>query len=483
MRLAVVHYHLHSGGVTRVIQNALRAIGSSDAQIVVLASGPPDEPLPCPVGTVPALAYKDSGSPADAADLARDLLKTATSQLGAPPDIWHVHNPGLAKNVLMPDALRQLLEEGARILVQVHDFAEDGRPANFQRQLDYYQQNPDRYAAAVWPNAPQIAYAVLNSRDKQALASAGLPPQRLHFLPNPVLPPDQSPESTPPPKPNNNNHPLLLYPTRAIRRKNLGECLLLARVFPQHHIATTLAPRNPHWSAIHDHWRAVAAELRLPVSFAIAESSPASFLQLIHSASALLTTSVGEGFGMAFLEPFLFQKPVHGRDLPEITNDFRKAGIQFSGLYPEWPVSTKAFDCSALRQRFLTAVSQLLKAYRQPANPTQILEAFDQLTAAGTLDFGRLDETAQTEVLRQPLPRIFPGSNPQPFTLHPTDPPDFSTNLHSLEKHYGLQAYRRRLRQIYTSLLQNTPAEPQPLNAHQLLRAFLHPHRFRFLLS
>lgn len=483
MRLAVVHYHLHRGGVTRVIQNALRALDGSDDAIVVLSAEPPEEPLPCPVVSVPALAYRDSGSPHEAAELARDLRKAATAQLGAPPDIWHVHNPGLAKNVLMPDALQHLLREGARLLIQVHDFAEDGRPANYRRQLDYYQNDAARYAAAVWPNAPQIAYAVLNSRDHQALASAGLPPERLHFLPNPVLPPAELPDSPPPPQASPNKAPLLLYPTRAIRRKNLGECLLLARVFPEYHIATTLAPRNPHWTAIHDHWRALAAELRLPVRFALAESSPLSFPELVHSASALLTTSVGEGFGMAFLEPFLFQKAIHGRDLPEITSDFRKAGIRFSGLYPEWPVSTRAFDCQALRQRFLAAVSQLLKAYQQPANSTQILDAFDRLTASGTLDFGRLDENAQTEVLRQPIQRIFPHSDPRPFPLHPTDSPDCSTNLQQLERHYGLKAYHDRLRQTYASILQNNPADPQPLDARQLLRAFLHPHRFRFLLS
>ena len=42
------------------------------------------------------------------------------------------------------------------------------------------------------------------------------------------------------------------------------------------------------------------------------------------SAHRLVTTSVAEGFGLAFLEPWLFGKGLLGRNLPEITVDFAK---------------------------------------------------------------------------------------------------------------------------------------------------------------
>ena len=43
---------------------------------------------------------------------------------------------------------------------------------------------------------------------------------------------------------------------------------------------------------------------------------------MVAHAKAIVSTSVAEGFGLGFLEPWIFGKGLCGRDIPEITSDF-----------------------------------------------------------------------------------------------------------------------------------------------------------------
>ena len=312
MRVAVVHYHLRKGGVTRVIASALEALDGRIGGAVVLSSTQPEERLAQPSAVVPEPAYTGEAS-AGAARRRRDALRAAAIRaLGGPPDLWHIHNHCLGKNVNFPEALKGLLEDGTPALLQIHDFAEDGRPGNYRAQAVPFEEGVFRgRAATLYPDAPQIGYAVLNGRDGAILRRAGLQSGRLFNLPNPVTAnPLQATAAR------GAGRPLVLYPTRAIRRKNLGELLLMAAVFPQYRFGTTLAPKNPEWASVHDGWVQVARETGLDVGFALGERPGASFEGLLGEAAAVVTTSVGEGFGLAFLEPWLFGRPLCGRDLP-----------------------------------------------------------------------------------------------------------------------------------------------------------------------
>ena len=65
-------------------------------------------------------------------------------------------------------------------------------------------------------------------------------------------------------------------------------------------------------------------------------SSPAgdsAFPAWIHASPHFVTTSIAEGFGLTFLEAIVFGRPLLGRDLPEITTDFRSQGINLQSLY------------------------------------------------------------------------------------------------------------------------------------------------------
>jgi len=262
MRVAIVHYHLHTGGVTSIIGHAVDVLQRRGIEVVVLSGEPPEGHWSGPTRVVEALGYDGVRTPSDPALLALDLQRAAWDTLGGTPDVWHVHNHSLGKNTALPGALWRLAQEGQALLLQVHDFPEDGRPANYRRMLEEIGAGePARLAHYLYPRAPQVHYAVLNARDRGALEAGGCPAQQLHLLPNPVR--MEAPLAGDPGL-RLDGRRLWLYPTRAIRRKNLGEFLLWSALAgPDEQFATTRAPRNPAERPVYEAWLGFARELGL----------------------------------------------------------------------------------------------------------------------------------------------------------------------------------------------------------------------------
>ena len=127
---------------------------------------------------------------------------------------------------------------------------------------------------------------------------------------------------------------LFLYPTRAIRRKNLGEFLLWSALGEKgDRFATTLAPTSAGDRAPYERWVRVARSLGIPIEFEMGGRTTVPFPNLLRAAHTVVTTSVAEGFGLAFLEPWLAGRPLGARDLPELTDMFKKQGLDFGNLY------------------------------------------------------------------------------------------------------------------------------------------------------
>ncbi len=485
MKLAIVHYHLRRGGVTRVIETALDGLAEAgiDLEVVVLAGEAPypGSPLADRCRVVSGLGYRNEiAAPGEADILATELGSAASNALGGPPDVWHFHNHSLGKNVAMPAVVDRLLGEDARLLLQIHDFAEDGRPENFRRQREAI----DPARRPWYPEAPQVHYAVLNQRDARFLAGSGLARDRLHLLPNAVASPPCDGDSQAPAfvKPGQR---FLLYPTRGIRRKNLGEMLLLAALSDGDcAFASTLAPENPEWRAIHDRWDAFAAKHDLPARLGIGADPSVSFGGLIGSADALLTTSVAEGFGLAFLEPWLAGKSIRGRDLPEITGDFSEKGVRLDGLYPRLDVPTAAFDTDLFRARLAEALQQAYASYGRalPDDGSEI--AYASAASGDRADFGRLDERLQEQVLEWVIadPAKARGMMTLP-DLSDASPELRDANASAVSDHYSIGAYGKRLSEIYRAIGEGPAREPGALDGDRLLDAFLDPARFTLLRS
>lgn len=489
MRICIVHYHLQTGGVTRVIEHACAALRRRGAQVAVLSGEAPQAPLPSAVPTrvLPGLAYEEQRAPQSPEQLAAAMVEAARNALGGAPDIWHVHNHSLGKNTALPGALLRLARDGRRLLLQPHDFAEDGRPLLYGRLRSQLADGDiRRLSALLYPLAPQIHYAALTRRDRDFLAGAGVPTGQLHALPNAV-----SMETTPDSGSSARAHAqqgrddgrrLWLYPTRAIRRKNLGELLLWAALAgAQDRFAATQAPRNPREQPGYRRWVALAAELGLPMIFE-AGAGGRSFPELVASSHALVTTSIAEGFGLAFLEPWLLGRPLAGRDLPEITADFTDAGVRLPGLYRQLSVPLDWLDLPRLRSAFATVAAERASAYGRPAADTAE-RAWAHAITDGRIDFGRLDETAQTQIIRRlhgdPAARSELGAS---ALTAPKDPALIDANRAVIAARYSVPGYGERLAAIYEAMADAQPSATfAAADGATLLDRFLAPQRLWLL--
>ncbi|NIV99206.1 glycosyltransferase family 1 protein, partial [Candidatus Saccharibacteria bacterium] len=120
----------------------------------------------------------------------------------------------------------------------------------------------------------------------------------------------------------------MVYPIRAIRRKNIGEAILLSLFFRDNEtLVITLPPNSQADIESYEDWKAFVSDYHLRVEFDRGLNHP--YEAIVASARYLLTTSIMEGFGFSFLEPWLFDKLVWGRKLTDICADFEVNGVSF----------------------------------------------------------------------------------------------------------------------------------------------------------
>jgi glycosyltransferase involved in cell wall biosynthesis len=197
--------------------------------------------------------------------------------------------------------------------------------------------------------------------------------------------------------------------------------------------------------------------------------------ELYRQARAVVSTSVKEGFGLSFLEPLARGKPVLGRRLPAVIDDFEEGGLHFSDLYRSITVPERLFD----RPGFLHRTGQVLAAaygvygLKAEALPAAVLSTF-----AADPDFGRLDETAQAEVLgclaETPAAKAeFLAANP--FLAHWWEPKAQPSDRRAL-KPWSEAAYAKQLSYIYSSVMQHGGSSPP--DKAVLLSLYLVPEGF-----
>lgn len=457
MNIAIVHYHARPGGVTRVVERAVDSLGQR-ANCIFFTGEAAQGETPLDIRVVPNLGYSTEQN-----FQTLELLEHARNVFGDKPDVWHIHNHSLGKNpALTAEALR-LAEAGQKILLQIHDFAEDGRPASYRNLAEVVEQ--------LYPVANHIHYAVLNHRDFNFLKAAGIPKENLHLLPNAVasLPAVESQKSK--------VEGLFVYPCRAIRRKNIGELLLWSAVMPEAKFAVTLAPKNPEVKPIYEAWTAFAKELNLNVEFDAGADTP--FEEMVAKADALITTSIAEGFGLAFLEPWTAGKPLTGRNLPEITGDFAEHGLDLSALYNRLPVPLVSKHWK-IDDAFFQCLEKALRAahesYGRPWSDAVLEAAEAELVQDGFVDFGILDEELQRIIIR--------AVKENPALIEQTLG-DSSTkvepNRRVVENAHSPEAYGELLANIYEQLLDAPAGKITFADSDKLLDEFLQPKRINLL--
>jgi len=512
MNLAILHYHLNRGGVTRVIENQLASLdsvlaGAAPLHVALLFGGRRegfDDSLPDRLSTirlsleeVPLLDYdnvRPDGEEASPDDLLRQLTSTLDRLRFKPEEtVLHVHNHSLGKNRLLVPVVGRLAEAGYAVVLQIHDFAEDFRAANYR-----CIGTPE--TAQLYPQSPSIHYAVLNRRDHEILREAGTDADRLHFLPNPVpMPVGLPPKAEARARLNERfaigaDQRFVLYPVRGIRRKNLGEALLYSALAPEGTVVgLTLAPLNSTELPIYTAWKELAAELALPFRFECGEPGALSFAENLAAADVILTTSVAEGFGMVFLEAWLAGRPLVGRNLPEITTDFTEAGVRLDTLWPDLRVPTEWIDVAAFRRTVAEAYRHSLAAYDRKPSP-HWESALEAKLGTDTVDFGDLDEPMQQQVLRtvwrddanrcrvlQDNPRLAEALTfDEEATLQTV-----AENRQAIDQHFSLRPSGNRLRELYSNATESPRSERPGSLPHvgRILDRFLELDRFCLIRS
>jgi len=472
MKALVVHYHLKPGGVTTVIRRQVSALARVGIDASVLSGEAPAQELPCAVVVEKALAYDAAHGDVQSHEpvaghvrLIVDAIAREADALGE-ETVIHVHNPTIRKNSSLLSALGELASSGRHLLLHIHDLAEDWRP--------------DAYSRSAYPNG--VSWAVINRHDARKLVGAGA--GSVFFLPNPV------------PAPANGNlgqdaadnfaldgtPSLVLYPVRGIRRKNLGEAVLLSMYARRGaSIGVTLPPNGMRDMPYYDSWRETAGKLDAPILFGLGLESE---LDTLYAGSrAIVTTSIKEGFGLAYLESASRDRAILGRRLPRVVDDFEEEGLSFPGLYERLAVDPALFDEEAFCARIRRVVEAAATAFgRQEAGPAlaaMINEGFFAESKDGP-DFGRLDEIAQAEALGSiasdhAAKARFLGANPW---LEAWDARAATVPCLSVEElaPWSEEAYGARLEAMYRHVLESgggtAPRKDALLDAYLVAETF-----------
>ena len=418
MNLYIFHYHLLPGGVTTVIRDGARALLAHRGllpglnRLVVVAGGEDDGGLGAPVERcrLDAVGYDDA--PATAAGQRRlaDLLLRRFGD-----GVWWIHNHHLAKNTRFTGAVLAAAAAGQPMILQIHDFPENARPANLAR---LHAEVP----ASPYPGGDNVRYAVLNRRDHDALVAAGCPAERVVLLGNPVRPPapvaepaaataraararlaeaaaDGPPAGTGALDP---GRPLWLYPVRVRRRKNVLEAGLLARLAGAYLVVTlpaSSAVETPYSREV----ERLYANGAIPGLFGAGERLDAlgmAFDDLLAAAHLVVSPSVEEGFGFQFVNALQWRRPLLARRLP-VLDDLQALLDDYpAALYDAVRCPLTGTERSALHAAYEPAAERAARLL--PAAAGQHLRAaLDTILSGDTVDFSYLGTAQQAALLRR----------------------------------------------------------------------------------
>ena len=460
MKIAIVHFHLKTGGVTSVIHAQVQSIQKRGHDVLVISGQEPEKQEACETAVVPGLAYDAHRTPQSPRSVADAVLAAvaATWPLGA--DILHVHNPTLAKNRDLQSILKLLQKAGVRLLCQIHDFAEDGRPTAYFKE-EY---------------VPDCHYAALNRRDCERLRLAGLDARGVHFLPNPVAGRPIHPTGK-------SGKGAVVYPVRAIRRKNIGEAILLSMFWKDIPLWITLPPNSAVDFDHYNRWRWFVEKWKLPVVFDVGLKN--DFADIMHQARSVLTASITEGFGFTFLEPWMHGKALWGRKLSDICKDFTENGIRLDHLYNQLRVPLDAVDSGEAAAMWQQAFARAGRLLGIPLDEKACRNAWNRITPGNQIDFGLLNETLQhqalvsvlkSEELRTALKTVNPFLEACPPHV---DPEIVMRNQDAVRHAYHLDRYAERLMTVYRSTIDTRVRHG--IDKNRLAQSFLAPQTFSLL--
>lgn len=274
--------------------------------------------------------------------------------------------------------------EKKKFIYRFHDFVQQ-RPVNFRNVKKFYHSRfgiVPNWHSILYPAYPNIKYIAINRYDRWRLIEHGIEEQNIFYIPNSVdksiIPPDdRSGELRERIIKKENLDPsvrFLLYPVRCVRRKNVEEAIFLTKFFnclaegktkrkncrlkDKFHLLVSLRPTEGDDACYARHLIDFVQEHNLPVTIGLNDlvsmerefdpEEPSKIKKygmgdIYRVADLVITTSILEGFGFVYIEPWILDRAVIGRSIPFITPDFQAAGIKLGHLYTTLIVEGKDF--------------------------------------------------------------------------------------------------------------------------------------------
>ena len=193
-----------------------------------------------------------------------------------------------------------------------------------------------------------MRYAVINERDRNILIDSGIPREYVFLLENPMSVRERSFSADEQRRLKDKIHSyyskeaeaaggkLLLYPIRAIRRKNVFEAALISRLAGND---TQLAVTLPGTSETERAYSALVQEAfrkgLIRGFWRIGEKLDEigiSFEELVGASDMLIASSVQEGFGFSYIQAVLWNKPLTARYL-DILEGFSSVFRNYPALF------------------------------------------------------------------------------------------------------------------------------------------------------
>lgn len=242
----------------------------------------------------------------------------------------------------------------------------------------------------------------------------------------------------------------------------------------------TLPAESPKERSYYERWKAFAHDQKLPVTFDMGLQH--SFDDLLQRATGLITTSIAEGFGLAFLEPWLINRPLFGRNLSEITSEFTEAGVDLNTLYEEVTVPQEWIDIDELRANIGDHLTRSREAYGKSTTTEDIDCAYNAAVKNHRVEFAHLNESMQASVIKRIKAHPEAASEINPATLQlPISERVLQSNSEAVSANFGIDKYGEALNSIYRKVMGNPVS--YKIDASRILESFITPERFCLLRS
>jgi len=317
-KIYIFHYHLNNGGITTIIKESIKLLKKS-YEIYVVSSTKCSENLDCEIIYTPLLGYKSNFSLEEFKNQEQEIIKFIYSIISSKDDILIFHNFHLGKNIAFTSAILNLVSSiNNKIILYIHDFPEDGRKYNYKiikKMMGY------RKSTNIYPNLENVFYVSINKRDFNLLNNLGL---NVSFIQNPIsniysetIVKRDFKSYLKEIKINENllfdfDKPVVLYPVRSIRRKNILEAIFLSKLIGFNLIVTLpgISEGEIKYSNLISSFNG-----KIEGIFNLGKKYSNLLKNSYPNVDYVISTSVKEGSGLAFYESVLNNKAFIYREL------------------------------------------------------------------------------------------------------------------------------------------------------------------------